>query len=132
MTRNARGARPASAGARRSRWSVRSREASFAGKVVFVTGAGAGIGRAVAEAFAAEGADVAVTGLDEEALRETADRVEAGGRRAQVVLSDVCSGEQIAAESPPLPRRWGARQAVNNAGVEQPSGVRFLLCQAAA
>ena len=95
---------------------------SFIDKVVFITGAGAGIGRAVAVAFAAEGADVAVTGLDEDSLRETADLVEAQDRRAHVALCDVSDGEQIAAAVASTVKALGGLDiAVNNAGVEQPT-----------
>jgi NAD(P)-dependent dehydrogenase (short-subunit alcohol dehydrogenase family) len=94
---------------------------SFTDKVAFITGAGAGIGRAIAIAFAAEGADVAVTGLDEESLRETAELVEAHGRRGHVVLCDVASGEDIAAAVASTTETLGRLEiAVNNAGIEQP------------
>ena len=49
------------------------------GQVAFVTGAGSGIGRATALAFAAEGAAVAVAGIPETDVRETARLIE--GRR---------------------------------------------------
>src|ERR1700687_4957013 len=62
----------------------------FAGKVVLVTGAQQGIGRAMALEFAAAGADVAVNWLDdEEAARGVADGVRATGRRAFLVQADV-------------------------------------------
>jgi NAD(P)-dependent dehydrogenase (short-subunit alcohol dehydrogenase family) len=52
----------------------------FIGKSVFVTGAGSGIGRATALAFAAEGARLAVYDLSGEAAEETARGIrEAGG-----------------------------------------------------
>lgn len=94
---------------------------SFTDKAVFITGAGAGIGRAIALAFADEGADVAVTGLNEESLHETAGLVEARGRRAHVVRCDVASGEDIAAAvASTIEVLGGLDIAVNNAGIEQP------------
>jgi NAD(P)-dependent dehydrogenase (short-subunit alcohol dehydrogenase family) len=61
-----------------------------AGKVVLVTGAQQGIGRAMALEFAAAGADVGVNWLDDEGAAErVADGVRAAGRRALPVQADV-------------------------------------------
>ena len=61
-----------------------------AGKVVLVTGAQQGIGRAMALEFAAAGADVAVNWLDDEAAAQrVADGVRAVGRHALLVQADV-------------------------------------------
>ncbi|KQU28456.1 MULTISPECIES: SDR family NAD(P)-dependent oxidoreductase [unclassified Rhodococcus (in: high G+C Gram-positive bacteria)] len=95
---------------------------AFADKVVFITGAGAGIGRAVAEAFSVQGADVAVTGLDEDSLRGTAEIVRSHGRRAHVEVCDVSDGAQVAAAVASTVQALGGLDiAVNNAGVEQPT-----------
>ncbi|MDQ4100427.1 MAG: SDR family NAD(P)-dependent oxidoreductase, partial [Chloroflexota bacterium] len=60
------------------------------GKVALVTGSDSGIGRGIAERFAASGADVVVTyRTDEAGAKETAETVTAAGRRAIVVRVDV-------------------------------------------
>ena len=56
----------------------------FTGKVAFVTGAGSGIGRATALAFASEGAAVAAVDIDEHGASETVDQIqESGGPRSR-------------------------------------------------
>jgi NAD(P)-dependent dehydrogenase (short-subunit alcohol dehydrogenase family) len=62
------------------------------GKVALITGADSGIGRAVALAFAREGADLAISYLDEDDdARETARWVEQAGRRALLLRGDITS-----------------------------------------
>jgi NAD(P)-dependent dehydrogenase (short-subunit alcohol dehydrogenase family) len=58
-------------------------------KVAIVTGGGAGIGRAVAEVFAEEGAKVLIADIDANAARETADMIESRGGAAQFVHADI-------------------------------------------
>jgi 7-alpha-hydroxysteroid dehydrogenase len=57
--------------------------------VAIVTGAGRGIGAACAVALAEAGADVVVSSRTEEQLRDVASRIEAAGRRAEVVTADL-------------------------------------------
>src|ERR1051326_4411014 len=62
----------------------------LSGKIVLVTGAQQGIGRAIALGCAAAGADVAINWLDDEAAaKRTADEVRALGRRALAVRADM-------------------------------------------
>jgi NAD(P)-dependent dehydrogenase (short-subunit alcohol dehydrogenase family) len=68
------------------------------GKVVLVTGAQQGIGRAMALEFAAAGADVAINWLDDDsAAQSNADEVRAQGRRALLVQADMGRLEQVQA-----------------------------------
>jgi NAD(P)-dependent dehydrogenase (short-subunit alcohol dehydrogenase family) len=66
----------------------------LAGKVAVITGADSGIGRAVAIAYAREGADVLISYLDEhEDAKDTAQYVQDAGRRAVLVDGDLTSAQ---------------------------------------
>src|SRR4051812_47432711 len=75
----------------------RTRMESFAGKVAFVTGAANGIGRAAAQVFAREGANVVLADLSEEGNQEPARLVEKAGRRTLTVKCDVSRAEDVRA-----------------------------------
>jgi len=96
---------------------------TMAGRVAFVTGAGGGIGRATAMAFAAAGADVAVSDLSEPSVRETAQLVEKAGGRALAITMDVRDSGSVKAALDRVVAGFGGLDiAFNNAGVEQTSG----------
>src|ERR687883_668748 len=94
---------------------------SYAGKVAFVTGAGGGIGRATALAFAREGAHVVVADVLEQGNQETARMIETAGGRALAVTCDVGRAEDVKAALDRAIDTFGRLEvAFNNAGVEQP------------
>ena len=59
------------------------------GKTVLVTGGTSGIGEAIARAYAAEGADVVITGRSEERGRQIADSLTKDGTRVRFVHADL-------------------------------------------
>ena len=88
---------------------ARARLGTERGPLVVVTGAGSGIGRATARAFAARGAEVVVCDLDEKAARET------GGHAYQLDVSDEAAMRKFADEV--VARHGVPDVVVNNAGV---------------
>src|SRR5438876_12234675 len=88
-------------------------------KLILVTGAQQGIGRAMALEFAAAGADVAINWLDDEAAAEgVADEVRGRGRRALLVKADVARIEQVQPMVAAVEQGLGPIDVlINNAGV---------------
>ena len=87
------------------------------GKVALVTGGGSGIGRAIALAFAREGAMVAINDIREEAAQQVADEVTAAGGRAMAVPADVADGRAVLKMFTRFLTVWDTVDiVVNNAG----------------
>lgn len=91
----------------------------FEGKVVLVTGAGRGIGRAISEAFAAQGARLAVNDVTPVNLDETLRRISAVGGIARDYIADVALKMPVQAMVEQILEEWGHIDIlINNAGVE--------------
>ncbi|MFD4025608.1 SDR family NAD(P)-dependent oxidoreductase [Streptomyces sp. NPDC058576] len=96
---------------------------SFTGKTVLVTGAGSGLGRAIALAFAAENASVVAAGRTAASLNATVRLIEAAGGTAAAITADVTDSDRIrdlVRESVAL--FGGLDIAVNNAGILRGAG----------
>lgn len=92
----------------------------FRNRVAVITGAGSGIGRALALALAADGAELALSDIDEEALSETAQRCRsrASGSKVTTTRLDVASRQAVYDHADQVVREHGAAHLViNNAGV---------------
>ncbi len=93
-------------------------------RVAFVTGAASGIGLAIAEALAAEGAKVALSDLREPAVRAEAERIAKQGREAIGVGCDVTNEQQLQAALDAAAKRFGRIDIlVNNAGLQHVSPI---------
>jgi len=87
------------------------------GKVAIVTGASKGIGRAITQSLASEGADVVISARSQDALEDAAARISAGGRKVMAKTADVTDPAQVEALFAASIERFGRLDIlVNNAG----------------
>lgn len=90
-------------------------------KVALITGAGSGIGKAIAQLYAAEGAKVVVTDLDEKGGHETLATIQANGGDAIFLKADTAVPAQHQQLVEETVRHFGSLHiAVNNAGIGGP------------
>lgn len=93
-------------------------------RVAIVTGGGRGIGRAIALAFADEGADVVVVSRTPAEIEATATAIRAQKRRALAIPADVSNPQDVTAMVERTIREFGTVHIlVNNAGVQGPIGL---------
>jgi NAD(P)-dependent dehydrogenase (short-subunit alcohol dehydrogenase family) len=94
---------------------------NFNGKVVLITGAATGIGRAVAVGFASRGAKLAIGDINEEAAHETVELVKRAGGDAVFVRTNVSDEADVQQLAVTTVQRFGRLDcAFNNAGISHP------------
>ncbi len=91
-------------------------------RIAIVTGGGYGIGRAIAEAYAREGADVLLAARNQQRLQETAQAITAAGRRVLVQQTNVAEEAEVRAMLQACLDTFGRVDIlVNNSGITGPT-----------
>ena len=94
---------------------------SLDGKVVLVTGAGKGIGRAIAQRFAGQGCKLVINDIDEANVATVVDVITADGGTAMGAVADVSNSEQVGTMIEAAMEAHGRIDVVvNNAGIVSP------------
>ncbi|RLC59513.1 MAG: 3-oxoacyl-ACP reductase [Chloroflexi bacterium] len=103
----------------------------FKGKVAVVTGAASGIGRAMAEKFAAEGMKVVLADIEEGALAKAEREMKESGATVLAVRTDVSKGAAVDALADKAFEAFGGVHVLcNNAGVAPVTGASWELTEA--
>ena len=88
------------------------------GKLAIVTGAGRGIGAAIAEAFARSGADLVIADINDDSAHEIAEKIQHIGRKALAVKTDVASPADVDRLFATVQAKFGGVDIlVNNTGI---------------
>ena len=99
----------------------------FDERVAVVTGGASGIGRAIAQLFAARGAKVCIADVNAEGAAAVAAELEASGGEAFAVATDVADDASVAAMIAAVEARWGGLHSlVNCAGIDRPTRLEDL------
>lgn len=89
------------------------------GKSALITGAGSGIGRSIAEAFAWSGSQVAIADINPDAAQAAAEQINSSGGTASFMQIDVTNEDQVNAAVERTAREFGALDVlVSNAGIQ--------------
>lgn len=97
------------------------------GKVAIVTGSARGLGKAIVERLAREGAKVVVTDVNEAGCIETAAEITKAGGEALAIVCDVTNRESIEALAKATVEKWGKIDIlVNNAGITKDATLKKM------
>lgn len=100
---------------------------NLSGRVVLVTGGGRGLGAAICDTLAREGAQVAVADINKAAAQKIADEITFGGHTAEAYAMDVNDEQVIARVFDDIVNRFGHLDAIiNNAGIDVTVGIREM------